>query len=188
MVRRIRFLLNKRRKCVGIGVDELFKEWFRSRGGGIVMCIIDSEILHEVAKLLLSIFVAGFIGWEREQHDKAAGLKTHILICMGACLFMMVGMKLAPGAEFTRVIQGIVTGVGFVGAGAIIREGGNVRGVTTAAGIWVIAAIGLAIGLGEYFLAIFAAMLNYLILHYFGMFKPHAKKRRTTTVRESEKK
>ena len=110
---------------------------------------------HELFKLLLSIFMGGMIGLEREISDKAAGLRTNILICVGACLFMMVsrGFTGLPTADPTRIAAQIVSGIGFHGAGAIMHEGDRVTGLPTAATIWVVAAIGMAIGGGWYSLA-----------------------------------
>ena len=122
-----------------------------------------------IMKLCLATFCAAIIGWERETHDKAAGLKTHILICFGSCLFTISGLHIVPSdsiSEITRVIQGIATGVGFVGAGAIIKNEGNVQGVTTAAGVWVIASIGCAVGVGEYALALFSTIATFFILRF----------------------
>ena len=129
------------------------------------------ELVLDCGKLLLSIVCASLIGWERERLEKAAGLRTHILICVGACLLTIVGLKYTTTGnqgELLRVFQGIATGVGFVGAGAIIRQGGYVKGLTTAAGIWVIAAIGLTIGAGGYILALFSTLLVFLIIHFIG--------------------
>src|SRR4051812_13048584 len=106
------------------------------------------EHLHhvhdEVFKLLLSVFLGGAIGLEREISDKAAGLRTNILICLGACLFMMIsrGFTGIPVSDPTRIAAQIVSGIGFLGAGAIMREGDRVTGLTTSATIWVVAAIG----------------------------------------------
>ncbi|MBU1862511.1 MAG: MgtC/SapB family protein [Candidatus Omnitrophica bacterium] len=132
---------------------------------------IVQDLVADGGKFILAILCASLVGWERERLDKAAGLRTHILICVGACLFTVVGTKyITPvnQGELLRVFQGIITGVGFVGAGAIIRQGGFVRGLTTAAGVWVIAAIGLAIGAGEYTLALFCTVLMFFIMHFVG--------------------
>ena len=129
------------------------------------------ELTVDSLKLLLAVACASLIGWERQRLEKAAGLRTHILICVGACLFTIIGLKFIISGnqgELLRVFQGIATGVGFVGAGAIIREGGSVKGLTTATGIWVIAAIGLAIGAGEYILALLSTLLAFLVIHFIG--------------------
>lgn len=128
-----------------------------------------SEYGIYLIKLGLAVFCAGIVGYERELHEKAAGFKTHILICLGSCLFTICGIEIVPNAnvsELTRVIQGIVTGVGFAGAGSIIREGNNVKGVTTAAGIWVMAAIGICIGIGQYGLALTATIATFFTMRF----------------------
>ena len=101
------------------------------------------------------------IGIEREIREHSAGLRTHMLVALGACLFTLVsayGFESIKGAgldhpEPTRVASNIVTGVGFLGAGSILREGLSVRGLTTAATMWIVAAVGMAVGLGMYFAA-----------------------------------
>ncbi len=129
--------------------------------------ILSYPYMGYLFKIFLSIICAFFIGLERERKAKAAGLKTHILISVGSTVFTIVGSDyIEPGSrgEFLRVFQGIITGVGFVGAGAIIREGVKVKGLTTAAGIWFVAAIGLAIGAGDYPLAIIGTLSYYFIM------------------------
>lgn len=128
----------------------------------------------EVAiRLSAAVAVGGAVGWERERHDKPAGLRTHILVSLGSATFMLLGFEvgghLAPrygeaGLDPTRVLQGVVGGIGFLGAGAIIRHGINVRGLTTAASLWVVAAIGVSVGAGMYVLAIATTALVILAL------------------------
>lgn len=111
---------------------------------------IDADLF----KLAVSLLLGAFIGFEREVSDKAAGLRTNILICMGACLFTILSIKLGNGAHDPgRIAAQIVSGIGFLGAGAIMREGDRVTGLTTAATIWVVAAIGAAAGYGMYLMA-----------------------------------
>src|SRR5690349_6767845 len=97
--------------------------------------------------LLLSVVLGGLIGLERELHGHPAGLRTHILVCMGSALITLVSVYSANlngvRSDPTRISAQIVTGIGFLGAGAIIREGGSIRGLTTAASLWTTAAIGL---------------------------------------------
>ena len=146
------------------------------------MCELAHQFfITDFGKLLLAACCASIIGWERQRMEKAAGLKTHVLIAFGACLFTIVGFKYTPDSnsgELLRVFQGIVTGVGFVGAGAIIRQGMYVRGVTTAAGIWVIAAIGMAVGAGEYLLAIYSSIIVFIMLRAFSYIEKIMPKRR----------
>lgn len=113
-------------------------------------------------KLLLSVLVGGIVGAEREYRDKAAGFRTILLITLGATLFTIISEELAGSANDPgRVAAGIVAGVGFLGGGVIFKHHGNVSGITTAATVWVAAALGMGIGAGEYAasLATFAVMM-----------------------------
>lgn len=108
-------------------------------------------ITPEVAlKLLLAVAAGGLIGLEREFRDKAAGFRTMIFICVGATLFTMFSSSLAGDKDPTRIAAQIVSGVGFLGAGVIMRESGRIVGITTSAAIWLTAALGMGIGGGEY--------------------------------------
>ena len=107
----------------------------------------------DVARLILAVLAGGLIGLEREYRDKAAGFRTLIFICVGAALFTILSSKLALDKDPTRIAANIVSGVGFLGAGVILREGGRVVGLTTAAAIWLTAAVGMALGGGSYALA-----------------------------------
>src|SRR5215216_7394840 len=112
----------------------------------------DFELL---GRLLLAAVLGGAIGAERELNDQAAGLRTHMLLTIGACLFTLVsayGFGAGP-ADPSRLAAQIVTGIGFLGGGAIVRHGLTVRGLTTAASIWATASIGVAVGAGRYLLA-----------------------------------
>ena len=128
---------------------------------------VDS-IVRVVIRLLMATLLGGVLGYEREQQGKAAGLRTHILVCVGAALFVVGGV--ASGAmddAMSRIIQGIVAGVGFLCAGSIIKSNkpSDVHGLTTAAGIWFTAAIGVVVGLGQIATGIFATILAVLVLH-----------------------
>jgi putative Mg2+ transporter-C (MgtC) family protein len=108
-------------------------------------------------RLTLAVILAGFLGLERERKGRAAGLRTHVLVCLGATLAMIVADELArAGVDRGRIAQGVITGVGFLGAGTIIRVRRSARGLTTAAMVWFVAAMGIAIGLEYYALAIAA--------------------------------
>jgi putative Mg2+ transporter-C (MgtC) family protein len=107
---------------------------------------------HDAIKLMTALLMGAAIGLEREISDKAAGLRTNILICLGACLFAIVNMRLWDVKD-AHIVAQIVAGVGFLGAGAIMREGDRVTGLTTAATIWIVAAIGLAVGVGLFYIA-----------------------------------
>ncbi len=108
-------------------------------------------------RLLLAVILGGLIGFERESHNRPAGFRTHILVCAGSALIMMVsayGFTGQIGEGFVsdpgRIAAGVVTGVGFLGAGTILQQRGNIRGLTTAASIWVVSGVGLATGIGFY--------------------------------------
>lgn len=108
-------------------------------------------LYHDLTKMLFSLALGTAIGLEREVSDKAAGLRTNILICLGATLFSIISLK--SSGDPARIAAQIVTGIGFIGAGAIMREGERVTGLTTAATIWTVAAIGTSVGFGYYPLA-----------------------------------
>jgi len=118
--------------------------------------------LESALRLLVAFLLGGVIGWERELTHKAAGFRTHILISLAAALFTMLSLSPAfstPVTDPSRIASQILTGMGFVGAGVVIAYGGQVRGVTTAASLWIAAAVGMAAGLGEYGLAVFSTFL-----------------------------
>ncbi|MBC8154670.1 MAG: MgtC/SapB family protein [Bacteroidetes bacterium] len=119
---------------------------------------------EDVIKLLLALVVGGFIGAEREYHSKAAGFRTTILICVGSALFTMVSARY--GSSGDRIAANIVNGIGFLGAGIIYREDNRIRGLTTAATVWSVAALGVCIGSGNYALGVmgFTVILGSLLL------------------------
>jgi putative Mg2+ transporter-C (MgtC) family protein len=125
------------------------------------------QVTRILTRLLLAALLGGVLGYERESQGKAAGIRTHMLVAMGAALFVLVpeldGM---PIADMSRVIQGIVTGIGFLGAGAIIKRNTeeDTQGLTTAAGIWMTAAIGVACGLGRETTALLSTFLTLTVL------------------------
>jgi len=118
-------------------------------------------------RLLLAAFLGGIIGFQREKANKPAGLRTHILICLGSALFTVVSaLGFTGNVDPSRIAAGVVTGIGFIGAGVIFRgmRGDKVMGITTAASIWVTAAIGIAAGAGLYIIASVVAMVTVLVL------------------------
>jgi putative Mg2+ transporter-C (MgtC) family protein len=120
--------------------------------------------LEVFSRLALAAVLTGAIGFDREAHRKVAGLRTHALVGMGAALFAILSANAFPGGDPSRIAAGVVAGVGFLGAGAIFRHGSSVQGLTTAAGLWVAAAIGLAAGAGELTTAVAATLLTMLAL------------------------
>jgi len=110
---------------------------------------MDTLFIENMIKLGMAVVMGGLVGAEREYQDKAAGFRTIILITVGSTLFTIFSMSMDPGFTRTRVAANIVTGIGFLGAGAIVREHGRIGGLTTAATIWLSAALGMGIGAGE---------------------------------------
>jgi len=121
--------------------------------------------IEMVLRLVLATLLGAIIGFQREKSGKEAGLRTHMLICSGAALFTLVSIYGFKGSDPARIAAGIVTGIGFLGAGVILhRTGGAVVGLTTAATIWAVAAIGLAAGAGLYIISAVATVLTLIIL------------------------
>jgi len=119
---------------------------------------------EDLIKLLVAFALGGLLGFEREFHHKFAGLRTIILICVGAALFTIFSARLAGDKDPTRIAAAVVTGVGFLGAGVIIHEGGEVRGLTTASTIWLAAALGIGVGGGYLLFSFVATLLALLVL------------------------
>lgn len=133
--------------------------------------IISWEDVEMVIRLLVSVLLGAMIGYEREKSRKPAGLRTHVFVCMGACLFTMASFFLIPiqtvgSYDAARIAAGIVAGISFIGAGSIIALRGDVKGLTTASSLWVIAAIGMIIGLGSYILPIIATIISLVVLRF----------------------
>jgi len=121
-------------------------------------------------RLLLAAILGGVLGFERERRGKSAGLRTHMLVALGASLFVLVPLQAGVSMEaLTRVLQGLVAGIGFLGAGTIIQNGAeDVKGLTTAASVWLTAAIGVTAGMGHEATAVLATLLAFLILSVVG--------------------
>ncbi|MDP2927450.1 MAG: MgtC/SapB family protein [Candidatus Omnitrophota bacterium] len=128
--------------------------------------------LQMIVRLLLTLVLSGLIGLERQVHRRDAGLRTHILVALGSCLIMLTSLyvfdiyKDQVALDPVRIAAGVVTGIGFLGAGTIIRESDGVRGLTTAASLWVVAGIGLAVGVGFNKIAIYTTILVLIVLHF----------------------
>src|SRR5574338_1298647 len=121
-------------------------------------------LTENLIKIGIAVLIGGLIGAEREFRDKAAGFRTMILITVGSALFTIFSMSMDPGFTRTRIAANIVTGIGFLGAGAIIREHGRIGGLTTAATIWLSAALGMGIGAGKLMLVLLATLAVIVIL------------------------
>lgn len=123
--------------------------------------------LEIVLRLVLAGVLGGAVGYQREHAEKPAGLRTHLLVCLGAALIMLVSVYPfadRPNVDVSRIAAQVVTGVGFLGAGAIIRQGSIIRGLTTAASLWAVAGVGLAVGVGFYVPAVAATALILIAL------------------------
>jgi len=123
--------------------------------------IVDPEIL---LRLVIAAVVGGVIGYERKIANKPAGIRTLMLISVGSALFTIVGVTTLANLDPSKIIAGIVTGIGFLGAGTIFKSKDTVTGLTTAASMWAVAGLGLAAGLGEYVLMATATILVIIIL------------------------
>lgn len=120
-----------------------------------------------ILRLLIAALLGGLLGFEREMKTKNAGIRTHMLVCLGAALFVLIPLQAgATVADLSRILQGLVAGIGFLGAGAIIlgNRGNAPRGLTTAAGIWLTAAIGVAAGMGRESLAVLSTLVALAVL------------------------
>ncbi|MFH0738326.1 MAG: MgtC/SapB family protein [Candidatus Omnitrophota bacterium] len=123
-----------------------------------------------ILRLVLAVALSGLVGFERQIHRRTAGLRTHILVSLGSCLIMLTSMyvfdiyKNMASTDPSRIAAGVITGIGFLGAGAIMREREGVKGLTTAASLWVVAAIGLAVGCGFYSAAVTTTILTLVVL------------------------
>jgi putative Mg2+ transporter-C (MgtC) family protein len=137
-----------------------------------------------IARIFLSLFLSTIIGLEREFNHQSAGLRTHILVCMGATMFTLISLStvavslphgtIIPGVQYTisrdpgRIAAQIVSGIGFIGGGAVLRHGASVRGLTTAASLWMVASIGMLAGFGHYRLSLIGTLLAFLVLFTIG--------------------
>ena len=126
-----------------------------------------TQVTRIVLRLLVAATLGGLLGYERERQGKSAGVRTHMLVAIGAALFVLIPQQVgASSTDLSRVLQGLIAGVGFLGAGAIIMGNREVetRGLTTAASIWVTAAIGVAAGVGRESTAVLSTLIALLIL------------------------
>ena len=163
-----------------------------------VILVSKYEILLRFA---LSIFVGGLIGYEREYQNRPAGFITHILVCVGASIIAMIQLLIVEDSihmllmypnlsnslkvDSGRLISQVVSGVGFLGAGAILHNKGSVTGLTTAATLWVVACIGIAIGMGYYFLSIISAIGVFCVLVVLKKVKFQIQKKATNKLKQN---
>lgn len=140
-----------------------------------------NDWLSTGSRLFLAIFAGALIGWERQLHHKPAGLRTHMIVSLAAAVYTLIPLQLeqlqTDANALSRVIQGVATGIGFLGAGEILRDTSHtssqpqIRGLTSAAAIWISAALGVAAGCGLWQLTLFAAGLSFLILNLLKRFE-----------------
>lgn len=141
-------------------------------------------------RLLLSMLIGGLIGWEREVEGKPAGLRTLMLVSLGAAIFVVGGVGAAMAAQepidALRVMAGIAGGVGFLGAGLILRTRSEVRLLTTAAAVWGAAAIGMAIGLGQYYTGVLGGLLVFVTLRFIDVLEKQLMERRKSARKKAK--
>jgi putative Mg2+ transporter-C (MgtC) family protein len=132
---------------------------------------MDSADIQMAGRLCLAALLGGLVGLEREIHSQPAGLRTHMIVALGSCLIMLVSLQMGAAnpthSDPARIAAQVVAGVGFLGAGAIMRSGLSVRGLTTAACLWTVAAVGLAVGCGYWRAALVTTLLTLLSLSVF---------------------
>jgi len=136
----------------------------------LVLDLILSNLYISI-RLIISAILGGIIGLEREKLNRPAGVRTHMIVCLGSCLIMLLGEymhRIDNTIDITRLGAQVVSGIGFLGAGAILKDGFSVRGLTTAATLWVVACVGLAIGGGFYSAGILTTIIVYSSLHFLG--------------------
>lgn len=133
--------------------------------------LVSPSLMEQTGQLLVAALLAGVVGYERERREQEAGLRTHMLVGIGACLFTLLMIQLIDRfdsddirADPIRVVEAITSGIAFLAAGAIIQARGEVKGLTTGATLWVAGALGLAAGLGEYGLGVVVVLLTLVIL------------------------
>ena len=127
------------------------------------------DVLKDLIPMSLSLLLGTLVGWERQMGRKPAGLRTHVLVCLGSTMFVLTTSYAyaaygGHSLDATRVVHGVVTGVGFLGAGSIMRQEGYVAGLTTAASIWMVAAIGVSVGVHAYSLAVIGTIFALVVL------------------------
>jgi putative Mg2+ transporter-C (MgtC) family protein len=148
------------------------------------------QIARVVIRLLAAMLLGAVIGIQREQTGKPAGRRTHMLVALGAALFVLAPVEVGmTSADLSRVIQGLATGIGFIGGGAILKlsEERDIRGLTTAAGIWMTAAVGVAVGLGRLGLALLSVALTWVTLAVVGKIEYGISARQAAKAEEAEK-
>ena len=130
-----------------------------------------------ILRMLLAILLGGILGYQRERQGKDAGLRTYMLVALGSAFFVLIPLQAGMSlADLSRVLQGVIAGIGFLGAGAILKQQDTqqIHGLTTAAGLWLTASVGIAVGLGREISAILATLLALIIFALLPYFRPPA--------------
>ena len=147
------------------------------------------QLAQVMIRIIAATVLGAIVGFERELAGKPAGLRTHTLVCLGTAVFVLVCGGVGMSSDgLSRVIQGIVTGIGFIGAGSILKlsQERDIRGLTTAAGVWMTAAIGVGVGLGSLGVAALSTVLAVLILAVVGAVEARAEKVKTERVKKAD--
>jgi putative Mg2+ transporter-C (MgtC) family protein len=147
------------------------------------------EIERVIFRMIVAALLGAVIGYQREVAGKPAGLRTHMLVSLGTALFVLVALEADfEKADVSRIIQGLAAGIGFLGAGAILKitEEHRITGLTTAAGIWMTAAVGVAVGLGRWGSAALSVLLTWMILSILGRFESNHEKNELRTSHEKK--
>jgi len=147
------------------------------------------QLVHVLIRLLAATLLGAVVGLQRERAGKPAGLRTHMLVTLGTAVFVLACSGVGMSSDgLSRVIQGIVTGIGFLGAGSILKlnDERDIQGLTTAAGIWMTAAIGVAVGLGSLGVAVLSTVFTLIILTLAGLYEFRDKENRTANIKGKE--
>jgi putative Mg2+ transporter-C (MgtC) family protein len=143
------------------------------------------QLVHVLIRLVAATLLGAVVGFQRERAGKPAGLRTHMLVTLGTAVFVLACSGVGMSSDgLSRVIQGIVTGIGFIGAGSILKlnEERDIQGLTTAAGVWMTAAVGVAVGLGSLGVALLSTLFALIILSLASRFEPQFEERRAAKV------
>ena len=161
-------------------IDQIITDWFNNGCNGFLATWFGNFLLI-LLSIIMAILLSFLIGFEREFHGHAAGLRTHLLVCVGSCLIMIISVygfgSAFPNRDPARLAAQVVAGIGFLGAGTIVQTGLDVRGLTTATTIWIVMAIGLACGSGNFVIATVATLLSLICLISFRSIERYLAKR-----------
>jgi putative Mg2+ transporter-C (MgtC) family protein len=148
------------------------------------------QVVRLIMRLLLAVLLGAVVGVQRERTGKPAGIRTHMLVSLGAALIVLAPLEAGMNSdELSRIIQGLITGIGFIGGGAILKlqESREIEGLTTAAGIWMTAAVGVAVGLGRFGLALVSIILTWMILSLVGRIEYRLGLSQATEAKDNQK-